>query len=121
MGVVPISTNLGAHSDRIQHGINGLLVPPHDSQMVVQTLLKLHADRKLLASLRNGALAVKLMSIEEHGKNLEQIYSDLQPRNLPNSINDDLQLNAQLNLSALGVRLGQDLWNQISVKWDDPS
>ena len=39
MGVVPICTNLGAHSDRIQHGINGLLVPPHDSQTVVQTLL----------------------------------------------------------------------------------
>ena len=121
MGVVPISTNLGAHSDRIQHGINGLLVPPNDSQMVIQNLLKLHADRKLLASLRNGALAVKLMSIEEHGKKLEQIYSELQPRNLPNSINDDLQVNAQLNLSALGVRLGQDLWNQNSAKWDDPS
>ena len=45
MGVVPICTNLGAHSDRIQHGINGLLVPPHDSQTVVQTLLKLHADQ----------------------------------------------------------------------------
>ena len=120
MGVVPICTNLGAHSDRIQHGINGLLVPPHDSQTVVQTLLKLHADRKLLASLRNGALAVKLMSIEEHGKKLEKTYSDLQPRTPLNSINDDLLLNAQLNLSALGVRLGQDLWDQNSVKWDDP-
>ena len=60
------------------------------------------------------------MSIEEHGKKLEKTYSDLQPRTPLNSINDDLLLNAQLNLSALGVRLGQDLWDQNSVKWDDP-
>ena len=109
LGVVPIATNLGAHSDRIQHEINGLLVPPNDSQAVIQMLLKLNTNRCLLNSLRNAAMAVQLMSIDEHGKKLEQIYSDLEPRNFTNPTNVELSLNSQLTLAALGVRLNHEL------------
>ena len=121
MGVVPIATNLGAHNDRIQHEKNGLLVDPHDSQAVVKSLLRLHSDRKFLGSLRKNAKSVKLMDIEEHGQRLEKIYSDLKtiPTLCPNK--RELLLNSQINLSALGVRLGQDLWSENSVDWDDPA
>ena len=120
MGVVPIATDLGAHSDRIRHEKNGLLVPPNDSQAVLNSLLKLHADRSLLNSLRNDAMAVRLMSIDDHCSKLETIYSNLKPRVFSSSSNNELRLNTQLNLSALGVRLGQDLWNDPSVAWDEP-
>ena len=121
LGVVPIATNLGAHSDRIQHEINGLLVPPNDSQAVIQMLLKLNTNRCLLDSLRNAAMDVQLMSIDEHGKKLEQIYSDLEPRNFTNPTNVELSLNSQLTLAALGVRLNHERWNEKSLDWDDPA
>ena len=120
LGVVPIATDLGAHSDRIRHEENGLLVPPNDSKAVLNTLLKLHADRSLLNSLRNGAMAVRLMSIKEHCSKLETIYSDLKPRRFSSTMINELRLNTQLNLSSLGVRLGQNFWNDSSVTWDDP-
>ena len=121
MGVVPIATNLGAQSDRIKHEMNGLLVSPHDSQAVLQLLLELHADRGRLSSLRNGAMAIPLMDIEQHGQRLEQIYSELQPWRFAHPMNDDLLLNTQLNLTALGVRLGHDQWNENAVLWDNPA
>ena len=121
LGVVPIATDLGAHSDRIQHGINGLLVPPNDSQAVIQMLLMLNSNRYLLNSLRKSAMAVQLMSIDEHGKKLEQIYSDLKPRNFSNPTKVELLLNSQLTLAALGVRLSHERWNEESLDWDDPA
>ena len=120
MGVVPIATDLGAHSDRIRHGLNGLLVPPGDSEAVLKMLLRLHADRSLLDSLRSRAMDVHLVSIEDHGICLEKIYMDLKPPCYPNLVVNELRLNTQLDLSALGVRLGQTFWNENSVAWDDP-
>lgn len=121
MGVVPIATDLGAHGDRIRHEENGLLVPPNDSEAVLNNLLKLNADRSLLNSLRNGAMSVQLMSINEHCSKLETIYSDLKPRCFSFPSNTELSLNTQLNLTALGVRLGQNSWNEPNTSWDQPS
>ena len=120
MGVVPIATELGAHCDRIRHKVNGLLVPPNDPQGVLNWLLKLYSDRGFLSSLRSRAMEVQLMSIEEHGSKLETLYSRLRPRFVPNTSNPELLLNTQLNLSALGVRLSQEFWNEMSTTWDDP-
>ena len=60
------------------------------------------------------------MSIEEHGSKLETLYSRLRPRSVSNTSNPELLLNTQLNLSALGVRLSQEFWNEMSTTWDDP-
>ena len=84
-------------------------------------LLKLNTNRCLLDSLRNAAMDVQLMSIDEHGKKLEQIYSDLEPRNFTNPTNVELSLNSQLTLAALGVRLNHERWNEKSLDWDDPA
>ena len=119
LGVVPIATNLGAHRDRIEHDVNGLLVPPHDSQEVLQLLLELHSNRARLSSLRDGAMEVQLMDIDQHGEEIEKIYSELQPWRTANAMNSELSLNTQLNLSALGVRLGQEYWSEGAVQWDD--
>ena len=84
-------------------------------------LLRLNSNRYLLNSLRKSAMAVQLMSIDEHGKKLEQIYSDLKPRNFSNPTKVELLLNSQLTLAALGVRLSHERWNEESLDWDDPA
>ncbi|TVS05312.1 MAG: glycosyltransferase [Cyanobium sp. PLM2.Bin73] len=121
MGVVPVATHLGAHRDRIEDGVNGVLVPPQDPHAVLQALLKLEADRSLLGSLSQAAASVSLMEIEQHGVALEQIYAQLQPWRGTRQAEASLQLDPQLDLAALGVRLAHERWHDPTVRWDEPT
>jgi glycosyltransferase involved in cell wall biosynthesis len=120
MGVVPIATDLGAHHDRIEHGVNGWLVPPHDAHAVLQALVWLERDRPRLESYSRAAAAVALLETEQHGRMLEQVYEQLQPWRRGSQAGASLMLDPQLDLAALGVRLAQDRWHEPAFRWDEP-
>jgi len=120
LGVVPIATNLGAHRDRIRHGADGWLVPPHDPHSVLQALVQLEADRARLEILSRAAAVVPLVETDQHGRALERIYAELHPWRGSRGETGRLGLDPQLDLAALGVRLAQDRWLESTVRWDDP-
>ena len=118
LGVVPVATAVGAHNDRVEHGRTGLLVPPGDPLAVLNALVKLEGDRALLAQLSAAAAAVPLLDPREHGQRLETIYAALNPWRGRDPASASLQLDPQLSLEALGVRLAQDRWIEAGVRWD---
>lgn len=119
IGVVPIATDLGSHRDRIKSGYDGLLVAPHDPHAVLQALMRLEADRSFLEALSHGAANIHLVNTEQHGRALEQIYEDLQPWRGRRRAGARLQIDPQLDLEALGVRLAQYRWLESGFRWDD--
>ncbi|MBM5792356.1 MAG: glycosyltransferase [Cyanobacteria bacterium K_DeepCast_150m_m2_101] len=123
LGVVPVATAVGAHVDRVSHRQSGLLVPPTDPLAVLQALQTLDSDRELLARLSAAAAAVPLMDPREHGQRLEAIYAALNPWRgrdpAATAAGSTLQLDPQLDLAALGVRLAQDRWIETGVRWDE--
>ncbi|MFU8884721.1 MAG: glycosyltransferase [Cyanobacteriota bacterium] len=123
LGVVPVATAVGAHNDRVEHGRTGLLVPPGDPLAVLNALLKLEGDRALLARLSAAAAAVPLIDPQTHGQRLEAIYAALNPwrgqDSAATAASSTLQLDPQLDLAALGVRLAQDRWIETGVRWDE--
>lgn len=121
LGVVPVATNLGAHCDRIEDGVDGLLVPPQDPHAVLQALLYLEADRMRLETLSQAAASIALMEINQHGLALEQIYARLDPWRGRSQTAARLELDPQLELAALGVRLAHERWQEPTLRWDDPS
>ena len=121
LGVVPVATAVGAHNDRVEPGRTGLLVPPGDPLAVLNALLELEGDRALLARLSAGAAAVPLLDPREHGQRLEEIYAALHPWRGRDPAHCELQLDPQLDLAALGVRLAQDRWIEAGVRWDEPT
>ena len=121
LGVVPVATAVGAHNDRVEPGRTGLLVAPGDPLAALNALLKLEGDRALLARLSAGAAAVPLLDPREHGQRLEAIYAALNPWRSRDPANCELQLDPQLDLAALGVRLAQDRWIEAGVRWDEPT
>jgi glycosyltransferase involved in cell wall biosynthesis len=119
LGVVPVATAVGAHADRVEHGRSGLLIPPGDPLGVLQALQTLEGDRELLERLSAGAAAIPLVAPEEHARQLEALYSDLAPwRGRQHGASARLNVDPQLSLAALGVRLAQDRWIEAGVRWD---
>ena len=121
LGVVPVATAVGAHNDRVEPGRTGLLVAPGDPLAVLNALLELEGDRAMLARLSAGAAAVPLLDPREHGQRLEEIYAALHPWRGQDPAHCELQLDPQLDLAALGVRLAQDRWIEAGVRWDEPT
>ena len=106
MGVVPIATDLGAHRDRIQHGVNGLLVSPNNSHAVLKVLEGLERDRLRLETYSRAASCVPLVETEQHGRMIEVAYDQLRPWRRGSKEGASLRLDTQLDLAALGVRSG---------------
>lgn len=120
LGVVPVATAIGAHQDRIEPGRTGIMVEPGNPEAVLRALVDLDADRDRLARLANAAAASPLLDTEQHVWRLEQVYGALQPWRGSNLPTHPLELDPQLNLEALGLRLAQNRWNEPGVRWDAP-
>jgi hypothetical protein len=60
------------------------------------------------------------MDPQVHGQRLEAIYTALNPWRGRDPVTAALQLDPQLDLAALGVRLAQDRWIEAGVRWDEP-
>jgi glycosyltransferase involved in cell wall biosynthesis/spore maturation protein CgeB len=117
-GVVPIATNIGAHSDRIEGGKNGILVDPDDSRMVIQSLIKLQSDRNILNNMSRCAASVSLVTEEGHVDQLESIYESTSPWRGIRLNESKIDLTGKIDLGALGIRLTNDQWNNPDVRWD---
>ncbi|UCG28137.1 MAG: glycosyltransferase [Bacteroidales bacterium] len=54
-GLVPVVTDIGASSEYIHHGINGILVPPEDAGTLIDWIRKIRNDPGLQGRLRGAA------------------------------------------------------------------
>ncbi len=79
-GLVPIVSDIGAFSDRIQHGENGLTVQVGDVGAIARHLRALAADRTRLDELRRGHDAAHLCSVRDHASALALLYNNLLDR-----------------------------------------
>ena len=122
MGVVPIATEIGAHTDRIKHGVNGLLVPPNDPDAVLEAIQTLQTSPQLLKRLQQGAKETPLMNTREHALRVDTIYKKLDPWSARIAwINEDrLEVDHQVDLLALGIRVFKKSWNKSGIDWDPP-
>lgn len=54
-GLAPIVTEIPGIADRLQHGVDSLLIPPRDSAAIEDALLRLSANRSMLIAIREAA------------------------------------------------------------------
>lgn len=74
-GVPVIGTNVGGIPDVIQHGDNGLLIEPKNSDAIAKAIIKLLTDKELASRLKTRALeTVKRFDWENIIKELDRIY-----------------------------------------------
>jgi glycosyltransferase involved in cell wall biosynthesis len=71
-GVPVIASSIGALTERVQAGVDGLLVPPGDVTALSTALEQLWRDPGMLAHLREGIRPVR--TIEDHAHEIEELY-----------------------------------------------
>lgn len=72
-----LASRMGGIPDAIEHGVNGILLPPGDTGAWVRAMRRVARDRHLVASLQRAQLGRKLKSMEQHVAELRQIYAEL--------------------------------------------
>jgi glycosyltransferase involved in cell wall biosynthesis len=75
-GVVPVVPDIGAFSERVQDGQNGLVVRGETGSFV-RALLSLLDDPRLLGRLREQALTTPVTTIEDNLSLARGVYNDL--------------------------------------------
>jgi glycosyltransferase involved in cell wall biosynthesis len=75
-GVPIVTTTCGATPEILEHGVTGLLVPPHDSQALADAILSLLRDESLRARISRAAqaAAAERFSIAQMAQSLERLY-----------------------------------------------
>jgi glycosyltransferase involved in cell wall biosynthesis len=76
-GIPSIGTNVGGVPEVIEDGITGILVPPYDSDALVDAINKLYGDKELRAKMGTSAL-LKLntqFSIDKIEEKFDKMYS----------------------------------------------
>jgi glycosyltransferase involved in cell wall biosynthesis len=71
-GVPVIASRIGALSERVRDGLDGLLAPPGDVAALSTSLERLSQEPDLMARLREGIRPVR--TIEEHAQEVEELY-----------------------------------------------
>jgi glycosyltransferase involved in cell wall biosynthesis len=74
-GVPVVVSGHGALAEKVQHGVNGLHVPPGDAAALRSTLKTLAREPQLLAKLRQNIPAP--MAMTEHTQRLETLYQQI--------------------------------------------
>jgi glycosyltransferase involved in cell wall biosynthesis len=74
-GVPVVVSGHGALAEKVQHGVNGLHVPPGDAEALRRTLERLASEPQLLAQLRQNIPAP--MDMTEHTQRLEMLYQQV--------------------------------------------
>lgn len=75
MGVPVIASDLGVLADRVQHDVNGLLVPPGDVNGLQQALARLQQNPALRQKLKQGIQPVR--SFSSHAAEVEALYGTI--------------------------------------------
>ena len=70
-----IASDIGAISEHIRHGVDGLLFPPGDANALYHAMKQLYDDRELLTALGNNAPDVT--TVVTHTQNLQAIYAEV--------------------------------------------
>ena len=85
-GIPAIASDLGAFSDRIQHGINGWLVKPGHSEALLRQLADLDTDRSLIALTRETLLKKVQRSASDMVDDYLALLPSLSPLKLKRSL-----------------------------------
>lgn len=78
-GVVPIASNIGALSDRIDHNVNGFIVPVNDANAVVEILELLRCSPDTLSRIKSQINDGLWMEAGTHCDQLIDIYRSVRP------------------------------------------
>ncbi|CCZ48812.1 uncharacterized protein BN750_00698 [Bacteroides sp. CAG:661] len=75
-GIVPITTNVGSISEYVQDGQNGIFIKVKDSQTIVEAILKLVRNKKLISEYGNQAKATVFSRLSPgmYIDNLNKLY-----------------------------------------------
>ena len=79
LGKPAITTSVGGIPEVIEHGFNGLLVPPKKPDALAEMILQLLQDRALQSEMaqRASQTVQERFSIQEMVRKVEQVYSDV--------------------------------------------
>jgi glycosyltransferase involved in cell wall biosynthesis len=118
-GVVPIVLGLGALAERVQHGVNGIVVDPQYPSDLILELRRLSTDPELLDRLRTDSnLALDIH--REHFFNLDEIYQNLMDqRRMDFPVHDVGEEAAALYLSDMRFRFNSNNWKTGNIEWDE--
>ena len=116
-GLVPIVVGLGALAERVEHNINGIVIPANDPYSLVSELRSLHANRGRLKDLkvdRSGFVNAH----GEHFNRMRDIYKSLSNFDyFPESHQPKIDPRT-LRLADLGKRYNNRSWKEDAVIWD---
>ena len=78
-GVAPIVTPVGSIPQVVRDGVNGLMIKDHDVDSIVEAVLRLDGDRRLLRTLGDAARQTifERFSPQQYVEKLNHIYADL--------------------------------------------
>lgn len=79
MGVPVVATNVGGNPELVKDGINGLLVPPADSESISMAITKLLKDKELKEKMGKAGreFVVKNLTVEAMIDQTEALYLEL--------------------------------------------
>jgi len=89
-GLVPVVTNIGALSERVNDRVNGLKIEVESANQLCDALRSLAADPEWITRLRNGVPAVPISRLPEHLTALLQIYNSVLQSKKMNVVNNRL-------------------------------
>lgn len=108
-GVPGVTTRLGALPEAIEHGVNGFLYEHDDPAGLASLLERVAGEPDLLDTLREGAAATPVTSVEEHADRVRQVYADAIATR---SSNEARARTAAIELAAIEGLLGDDRTHQ---------
>jgi glycosyltransferase involved in cell wall biosynthesis len=75
-GLPVVATSVGGVPEIIEHGVNGLLVPPSDTAALASAILEILQDTELASAMRRRAreVAIRKFSFDRLISELEQLY-----------------------------------------------
>jgi glycosyltransferase involved in cell wall biosynthesis len=118
-GLVPIVTDLGAPSDRVTHGVDGIKVQPNDPAAVFEHLESLYFDREIIERMRAEIARKTFVSPEANASEIEIIYDRLASQHpCPHTDIPNLLRSFDLTLFDAGVRVNSPSWATSDNLWD---
>lgn len=79
-GLIPVAPKIGAFSERITHGENGLLYDGNDSGSAIEILNNLIQDRAILDGLLDGVCKVSYPSLKDNMSEYLSLYQQMLDR-----------------------------------------
>ncbi|KVL35317.1 glycosyl transferase family 1 [Burkholderia territorii] len=108
LGLVPIVTDIGALGERVEHGVNGLKIPPNSEGALIDAIHMLVDAPDVLETLRRGVTEHAYAHVSEHADRLCGEYASLL-FDTSHTIDPELKL-THTPIQELGVVLASPSW-----------